>query len=110
MTCASPERTHSDEKHGKRRGRMEINGIFLERMREMLGEEYPRFLSALTEADAVRGARVNLIKRPDGEMPSIDGFISRKISYVNISSTETDRSEEAPHITRESFICRTPEL
>lgn len=62
---------------------MEINEIFLKRMREMLGEEYPRFLSALTEGDAVRGARVSLIKRPSGEMPEIDGFTSRKISYVD---------------------------
>ena len=62
---------------------MEINEIFLARMREMLGEEYPEFLSALTEKEAVRGARVNLIKIPDGTMPEIEGFTSRSISYVD---------------------------
>ena len=61
---------------------MEINEAFLSRMQDMLGEDYPEFLAALTEDEAVRGARVNFIKRPDGSMPKIEGFSSRAISYV----------------------------
>lgn len=62
---------------------MEINEIFLERMRDMLGEDYPAFFAALTKGDAVRGARVNLLKAPSGEMPEIEGFTTREISYVD---------------------------
>ncbi len=42
---------------------------FKERMRELLGEEYPLFISALSLGEAVRGARVNLIKCPSGDVP-----------------------------------------
>ena len=52
-------------------------------MREMLGEDYPAFIEALTEKDAVRGARVNLIKLPDGELPRVPGFAARKIGYAD---------------------------
>ena len=38
-----------------------IPELFLERMKKMLGEEYPAFYNALTE-DAVKGARLNKLK------------------------------------------------
>lgn len=60
-----------------------IHDSFKARMRDMLGEDYPAFIDALENDCAVRGARVNLIKRSDGKMPEIYGFSARKISYTD---------------------------
>ena len=59
-----------------------IHESFKARMRDMLGEEYPAFIDALENEPAKRGARVNLIKRPDGTMPALEGFSPRRIPYA----------------------------
>ena len=59
-----------------------IHESFKARMREMLGEEYDAFITALEDAPPVRGARVNLIKKPDGILPPPDGFTATAIPYV----------------------------
>lgn len=62
---------------------MELHQAFLDEMKKMLGDEYPDFYKALTEDDAVRGARVNLVKMPSGELPTVEGFAAEPISYVD---------------------------
>ena len=56
---------------------------FKTRMSQLLpGEEYEAFIRALESDDAVRGARVNLIKY-DGKPPNIDGAVWSPLSYVD---------------------------
>ena len=57
-----------------------IKESFKARMRELLGDEYPEFISALECDDAVRGARVNLIKCPEGRI-DIPNVTLLPISY-----------------------------
>ena len=59
-----------------------IHESFKARMRDMLGEEYPAFISAL-ESAPTRGARVNLIKCPSGKLPDEAGLSVRKIPYAD---------------------------
>jgi len=57
---------------------------FKARMRDMLPtDEYDAFIRELESGEAVRGARVNLIKRKGGEMPRIDGTNASRLSYVD---------------------------
>lgn len=60
-----------------------LNESFKARMADMLGAEYDAFISALEGGEAVRGARVNLIKKKDGGIPEIEGYTARSIPYVN---------------------------
>lgn len=46
-----------------------ISQVFLDRMKDLLGEEYPLFERALTEGEEVKGIRVNRAKRKDGTIP-----------------------------------------
>lgn len=57
-----------------------IKDSFKARMQDMLGDEYLEFISALECDDAVRGARVNLIKCPSG-VTDIEGLSLSPISY-----------------------------
>ena len=45
-----------------------ISEKFIERMKNILGDEYPDFLKELVEGEAIRGIRVNRIKKPDGTL------------------------------------------
>jgi len=55
---------------------------FKERMKALLGNEYPEFEKALTEEKAKKGIRVNTLKASDEEiLESFDGQIS-PLSYV----------------------------
>lgn len=55
---------------------------FKARMQSLLGDEYPAFICALEHDDAVRGARVNLIKCEGGQAPDISGAEFTRIPYV----------------------------
>ena len=44
---------------------------FKEKMKNILGDEYPRFIEALETEDAVRGLRVNLIKTTPEKLLSL---------------------------------------
>ena len=54
---------------------------FVLNMRELLGEDYPAFESALLSGDAVRGTRVNLIKAK--ELPEIAGAALLPLGYTD---------------------------
>ncbi len=55
---------------------------FKARMTDMLGREYPDFIKALEDGEAVRGARVNLIKSSPDYIPEIEGMRAEKIAYA----------------------------
>ncbi len=57
-----------------------IKDSFKARMQDMLGDEYSEFISALECDDAVRGARVNLIKCPFGKI-DIEGLSFSPVSF-----------------------------
>ncbi len=59
-----------------------LSESFKSRMADLLGAEYDAFISALEGGEAVRGARVNLIKRKGGGIPEIEGYTARSIPYV----------------------------
>ena len=46
-----------------------ISQEFLDRMKEILKEDYPRFLKELTEGEPIKGIRVNRTKMKDGSLP-----------------------------------------
>ena len=56
---------------------------FKEKMRDILGEEYPRFIEALENGEAVRGLRVNLIKTTAKQLVSDGEFALEPLSYVD---------------------------
>ena len=53
---------------------------FCIRMKRILGDEYAEFEKALTEGEAVRGARVNRIKLPGDGVPN--GLPLSPVSYA----------------------------
>ncbi len=60
-----------------------LQDSFKKRMSELLsGDEYEAFIRALESSDAVRGARVNLIKCKDGSIGKIEGASLTPLSYV----------------------------
>lgn len=60
-----------------------ISQEFLDRMKEILGEEYPLFLKELTEGEQVKGIRVNRAKRKDGTLPEEWADRVEPIPYCN---------------------------
>ncbi len=59
-----------------------IPEAFKVRMKNMLGDDYADFIAALECGEAVRGARVNLVKCDEGYIPDIDGLHAEKIPYA----------------------------
>lgn len=57
---------------------------FLERMKNMLDEDYPAFLHSLMDESAVRGARINRIKADEGAVPSFAQG-RRRIPYAKLA-------------------------
>ena len=60
-----------------------ISEKFLERMKSILGDEYPDFLKELVEGEAIRGIRVNRIKKPDGTLPVFFDDRAESITYCD---------------------------
>ena len=56
---------------------------FKEKMKNILGDEYPRFIEALETEDAVRGLRVNLIKTTPEKLLSDGEFKLEPLPYAN---------------------------
>lgn len=59
-----------------------IKDDFKRRMQNILGDEYPEFISSLELNTAVRGMRVNLIKCPSGVI-DIEGVSLSPVSYCD---------------------------
>jgi len=57
-----------------------LQDAFLSAMEELLGDEYPSFIEALSH-EAVKGIRVNRIKCPDGELPEACLIDAKAIPY-----------------------------
>ena len=55
---------------------------FKEKMKDILGEDYPSFIDALENKAAVRGLRVNLIKTNPESFIKVFPYKTEKISYV----------------------------
>lgn len=60
-----------------------ISQEFLDRMKGLLGEEYPLFEKELTEGEEVKGIRVNRAKRKDGTLPDLWADRVEPIPYCN---------------------------
>ena len=56
---------------------------FKEKMKNVLGDEYPRFIEALEEREAVRGMRVNLIKTTPEKLLADGEFALEPLDYVD---------------------------
>ena len=56
---------------------------FKEKMKDVLGEEYPEFINALETCEAVRGLRVNLIKTTVEKLVGDGEFKLEHIPYVD---------------------------
>ena len=56
---------------------------FKEKMKDVLGEEYPEFINALETCEAVRGLRVNLIKTTAEKLVGDGEFKLERIPYVD---------------------------
>ena len=56
---------------------------FKEKMQGILGDEYPRFIEALEEREAVRGMRVNLIKTTPEKLLADGEFMLEPLDYVD---------------------------
>ena len=56
---------------------------FKNKMQDVLGEEYPKFIEALENGEAVRGMRVNLIKTTANKLISDNEFQLEPIPYVD---------------------------
>ena len=56
---------------------------FKEKMKDILGDEYPRFIEALETEDAVRGLRVNLIKTTPEKLISDAEFKLEPLEYAD---------------------------
>ena len=55
---------------------------FKEKMKDVLGEEYPEFINALESGSAVRGMRVNLLKARPEEIAASGEFRLESLSYA----------------------------
>ena len=67
----------------KKEGQNMIPERFKEKMKEVLGEEYPSFIKALEEHEAVRGMRVNLLKTTPDKLIADGEFKLEPIEYVS---------------------------
>ena len=59
-----------------------LHDAFISRMKNMLGDEFPEFYKSITEGDAVRGARVNLLKAGEDYVPEIPDMTAERIPYA----------------------------
>lgn len=65
------------------RGKGMIPEAFKEKMKNILGDEYPAFIEALESKPAVRGMRANLIKTSPEKIASDGEFILEPLDYVD---------------------------
>ncbi|MBR5139874.1 MAG: RsmF rRNA methyltransferase first C-terminal domain-containing protein [Clostridia bacterium] len=56
---------------------------FSEKMKRLLGDDYPRFIDALENEDAVRGLRINTLKCDAGEFLASTDLPLKKLSYTD---------------------------
>ena len=56
---------------------------FKEKMKNILGDEYPVFIDALENREAVRGMRANLIKTTPAKLISDGEFKLEPIDYLD---------------------------
>ena len=56
---------------------------FKEKMKDIIGDDYPRFIEALETEDAVRGMRVNLIKSTPEKLIEDNEFSLEPLGYVD---------------------------
>ena len=70
---------------------------FKEKMQSILGDEYPRFIEALEEREAVRGMRVNLIKTTPEKLLA-DG--AGEVICIAAASDDTNQAPISPQPTR----------
>ena len=59
-----------------------LHDAFISRMKNILGDEFPEFYESITEGEAVRGARVNLIKASADYVPEIPDMARERIPYA----------------------------
>ena len=70
---------------------------FLSRMAELLGEEFPAFLNALTEGKRTYGLRVNTLKLPPEAFQRISPWPLRPIPWCQEGFYYPEEARPGPH-------------